>query len=265
MKFVCMKCESFMLFQKVEKPAEESLGVMFECPKCGGRFSMVTNPGETAMVNALGVKIGGRIDAPAPFELTRGTLKESVASQPPTGGGKPSMGEGKPSMGEVKPQEVSRTTEGVKPSTGEGKIPEGGKLQEAAQGESSGGCPFSSMMAGMGSGEAQMPLNWTSEALDRMEKVPDFIRPMVKGSVESFARKNGYHVVTPQVIDESKGDNGGMKWTPEAQQRLDNIPEFIRPMAKMELERMAGEKGLDTVTDTLMDESKSKFGQFMGT
>ena len=80
MKFVCMKCESFMLFQKVEKPAEESLGVMFECPKCGGRFSMVTNPGETAMVNALGVKIGGRTDAPAPFELTRGTLKDSVAA-----------------------------------------------------------------------------------------------------------------------------------------------------------------------------------------
>jgi len=250
MKFVCMKCESFMLFQKVEKPAEESLGVMFECPKCGGRFSMVTNPGETAMVNALGVKIGGRTDAPAPFELTRGTLKESVASQ---------------ASGEGEPQEVSQTPEGVKPSTGEGKIPEGGKLQEAAQGESSGGCPFSSMMAGMGSGEAQMPLNWTSEALDRIEKVPDFIRPMVKGSVETFARKNGYHVVTPQVIDESKRDNGGLKWTPEAQQRLDNIPEFIRPMAKMEIERLAGEKGVDTVTDTLMDESKSKFGQFMGT
>ena len=263
MKFVCMKCESFMLFQKVEKPAEESLGVMFECPKCGGRFSMVTNPGETAMVNALGVKIGGRTDSPAPFELTRGTLKESVASQP-SFGGKPSTGEGKPS-------EMPMPSEGSKPSMGEGKPQEvvqaleGGKPKDAAKGESSGGCPFSSMLAGMGSGETQMPLNWTSEALDRMEKVPDFIRPMVKGSVETFARKNGYHVVTPQVIDESKGDNGGLKWTPEAQQRLDNIPEFIRPMAKMEIERLAGEKGIDTVTDTLMDESKSKFGQFMGT
>ena len=220
---------------------------------------MVTNPGETAMVNALGVKIGGRTDIPAPFELTRGTLKDSVASQPSIMGEGEIPEGGKPSEMAM-PLEGSKAQEVGKPSIGEGK-PKG-----AAQGESSGGCPFSSMLAGMGSGETtQMPLNWTSEALDRMEKVPDFIRPMVKGSVETFARKNGYHVVTPQVIDESKGDNGGLKWTPEAQERLNSIPEFIRPMAKMEIERLAGEKGVDTVTDTLMDESKSKFGQFMGT
>ena len=79
MKFVCMKCESFMLFQKVEKPGEDSLGVMFECPTCGSRVAMVTNPGETQMVSALGVKLGGRTTAPEPFELTRGTLKDSVS------------------------------------------------------------------------------------------------------------------------------------------------------------------------------------------
>jgi hypothetical protein len=213
-----MKCESFMLFQKVEKPGEDSLGVMFECPKCGGRFSMVTNPGETQLVNALGVKIGGRTDKPAPFELTRGTLKESVAVQP-------------------QPAEAAKTE--------------------------SGGCPFSSMLAGMGSGEAQKPLSWTSEALDRMEKIPDFIRPMVKSGVEAYARNRGFQVVTPAVIEESKGDNGGMKWSPGAHERLNNIPEFIRPMAKMEIERLAREKGVETVDETIMDESKGKFGQFM--
>ncbi|HEX9758853.1 MAG TPA: PCP reductase family protein [Nitrospiria bacterium] len=218
MKFVCMKCESFMLFQKVEKPGEDSLGVMFECPKCGGRFSMVTNPGETQLVNALGVKIGGRTDTPAPFELTRGTLKESVSAQP--------------------------------------------QPAEAAKSEA-GSCPFSSMLAGMGSGEAQKPLNWTSEALDRMEKIPDFIRPMVKSGVEAYARNKGFQVVTPAVIEESKGDNGGMNWSPGAQQRLNNIPEFIRPMAKLEIERLAREKGVETVDEVIMDESKGKFGQFM--
>jgi hypothetical protein len=179
---------------------------------------MVTNPGETQLVNALGVKIGGRTDKPAPCELTRGTLKESVAVQP-------------------QPAEAAKTE--------------------------SGGCPFSSMLAGMGSGEAQKPLSWTSEALDRMEKIPDFIRPMVKSGVEAYARNRGFHVVTPAVIEESKGDNGGMKWSPGAQERLNNIPEFIRPMAKMEIERLAREKGVETVDETIMDESKGKFGQFM--
>ena len=47
MKFVCMKCETYMNFEKVEKPGEGSLGVFFGCPSCGARFTMVTNPGET--------------------------------------------------------------------------------------------------------------------------------------------------------------------------------------------------------------------------
>ena len=42
MKFVCMKCETYMNFEKVEKPAEGSLGVFFACPSCGARFTMVT-------------------------------------------------------------------------------------------------------------------------------------------------------------------------------------------------------------------------------
>jgi hypothetical protein len=70
-------------------------------------------------------------------------------------------------------------------------------------------------------------------------------------------------VVTPAVIEESKGDNGGMNWSPGAQQRLNNIPEFIRPMAKLEIERLAREKGVETVDEVIMDESKGKFGQFM--
>ena len=35
MKFVCLTCETYMNFEKVEKPAEGSLGVFFGCPSCG--------------------------------------------------------------------------------------------------------------------------------------------------------------------------------------------------------------------------------------
>ena len=78
MKFVCLNCETYMNFEKVEKPGEGSLGVFFGCPSCGAKFSMVTNPGETQMVSSLGVQLGGRTAQAQPFEMTRGTLKEEA-------------------------------------------------------------------------------------------------------------------------------------------------------------------------------------------
>ena len=70
MKFVCLNCETYMSFEKVEKPAEGSLGVFFACPSCEAKVSMVTNPGETQMVSSLGVQLGGRTVAPSPLEMT---------------------------------------------------------------------------------------------------------------------------------------------------------------------------------------------------
>ncbi len=78
MKFVCLNCETYMNFEKVEKPGEDTLGVFFGCPSCNAKFSMVTNPGETQMVSSLGVKLGGRTVEAEPFEMTRGTLKDEA-------------------------------------------------------------------------------------------------------------------------------------------------------------------------------------------
>ena len=60
-------------------------------------------------------------------------------------------------------------------------------------------------------------------------------------------------------MDASKNDMGEMVWSKEAEARLDNIPSFIRPMAKKEIERIAKEKGMTEITDALMEETKSKF------
>ncbi|MGH7273559.1 MAG: PCP reductase family protein, partial [Nitrospiria bacterium] len=98
----------------------------------------------------------------------------------------------------------------------------------------------------------------------------------VKGGIEAYAAMKGYQVITPAVIEESKsltssasggssgGEVGELQWTPGAQQRLENIPSFIRDMARKEIERMAREKGLVTVTEAMMDEVKGKFSQYMG-
>jgi hypothetical protein len=244
MKFVCMNCETFMLFQKVEKPGEGSLGVEFLCPTCKARFSMVTNPGETQMVQALGVKIGGRTTAPEPFELTRGTLKEGAECPIP----------GAAAMAAPAPAASSATTS-----------------------ESGGGsCPFSSMVASMGMGagngepaNGSQPvgsarLEWSAEALERLAKIPDFVRPTVKMEVEAYARQAGETFVTQAMVDKYKTASGGLTWSADASKRLENIPFFIRPMAKKEIERLAREQGRTEVTVEDMDHAKTVFAKFMG-
>ena len=245
MKFVCMKCESFMEFQKVENPAEQSLGVSFACPTCGAKVAMVTNAGETAMVQALGVKIGGRDTVAAPMELIRENLKENEGIRPPV-------------VSATTQQEMLKEEMAKMASAGEDGAPAAGK------------CPFSSMVAQMGMGgtatagataasASASPMAWTKEAKERIEKVPSFMRPMIEMGVENYARKNGITMISPEVMDASKNDMGQIVWSKEAESRLDNIPSFIRPMARKEIERIAKEKGMTEITDALMEETKAKF------
>lgn len=233
MKFVCMKCESFMAFEKVQVPGEQSLGVTFGCPTCGAKVAMVTNPGETAMVQALGVKLGGRTVPAEPMELTRESMKETpdVYSKPvPSASIQKEMLEA-----------------------------------ETAKATASGGgtCPFSSMVAQMQGGakpaESTGELTWSKEATERIEKIPSFMRPMIQIGIENYARKNGIATITPDVMDASKNDPGEMVWSKDAESRLDNIPSFIRPMAKKEIERMAKERGQTQITGAMMEEAKGKF------
>ncbi len=253
MKFVCLKCETYMTFEKVEKPAEGTLGVFFECPSCQSRFSMVTNPGETQMVSSLGVQLGGRTEAAIPLEMTRGGLEENVSSG---AGQMAAYLNNKIQAGESAP--VATPAASTAPASGE-------------SGES-GGCPFSAMVAQMGLGSgaaapaapAEEALLWTPDAQEKLAKLPSFVQPMVKSSVETYARKNGFKSVTLQIMDDSKNaTTDGIQWTPAAQERLDNIPDFIRPMAKREIERLVKEKGGTEITADMMEEAKEKFMKFM--
>lgn len=243
MKFVCMKCETYMNFEKVEKPAEGSLGVFFGCPSCGARFTMVTNPGETQMVSSLGVQLGGRTVAAQPFEMTRGGLRGEGESQ-------------------AEMSNYLKEHYGEKPAAASAAPAEGEKK--------TGGCPFSAVVAQMGLGSsteaksgATAEFDWTADALERLEKTPSFIRPMIKGGIEAYARKHGFKKITLQVMDDSKNATEGIPWAPAAEKRLENIPDFIRPMARKEVERIAQERGATQVTEALMDEAKTKFMNFM--
>lgn len=251
MKFVCLTCETYMNFEKVEKPGEGSLGVFFGCPSCGAKFSMVTNPGETQMVSSLGVKLGGRTVAAEPFEMTRGTLKDEAQA-------------GSGQMAAY----LNEKIQGGQPATASA-APAPAKAGE----KSSGGCPFSAMVAEMGltsggkpagGGAGTTEFTWSADAKEKLDRLPVFVKPMVQSSVEAYARKQGYTTITLQVMDDSKNDSpNGIAWTREAEQRLDNIPDFIRPMARKEIERLAKERGVATITAQVMDDAKDKFMKFM--
>ncbi len=51
---------------------------------------------------------------------------------------------------------------------------------------------------------AAAKLIWTEEAEQRLARVPDFVQPMVRDSVERHARERGCREVTCEVMDEVK-------------------------------------------------------------
>ncbi|MGH8103161.1 MAG: PCP reductase family protein [bacterium] len=51
-------------------------------------------------------------------------------------------------------------------------------------------------------------------------------------------------------------------WSPDAQTRLDRIPEMVRPMVKQALEEYAREEGKSVVTPDLIDIAKEILGSY---
>ena len=239
MKFVCLNCETYMSLEKVEKPQEGSLGVFFACPSCTAKFSMVTNAGETNMMNSLGLKLGAKAEPAASMEGLRAVAGNGQGASAPT----------------ASPAAPAVAATATSPA----KAP-----------EKASGCPFSAMVAEMGLTNSGKPaagasdFTWTPDAKEKLDRLPAFVKPMVQASVEGYARKQGFKSITLQVMDDSKNYSPeGMTWSREAEQRLENIPDFIRPMARKEVERMAKERGLSTITAQVMDETKEKFMKFM--
>jgi hypothetical protein len=51
-----------------------------------------------------------------------------------------------------------------------------------------------------------------------------------------------------------------VSWTPAAEARLNNIPEFVRPMAKTGIERYAREQGTLEIDESILDRARDFFG-----
>ena len=74
MKFLCIDCDAQMHFEERQQPGDGTFAAAFTCPTCGRRVAMLANPMETQLVNALGVKIGGRTLDAEPMELIRSSV-----------------------------------------------------------------------------------------------------------------------------------------------------------------------------------------------
>ena len=55
-------------------------------------------------------------------------------------------------------------------------------------------------------------------------------------------------------------DSPAVRWTEEALKRLENIPEFVRPMAVQGIEKMALDMECFEIDEKVLDEAKSFFG-----
>lgn len=74
--------------------------------------------------------------------------------------------------------------------------------------EAASRCPFSGVVREMEDRRADPAApagpRWTAEALERLEGIPEFVRPMARQGVEHYAASNGYEVVDERVLDEAR-------------------------------------------------------------
>ena len=76
--------------------------------------------------------------------------------------------------------------------------------------------------------------------------------------VQKISNKSGDTILNSGELSMVSPDS--LIWTEGAAKRMANIPAFVRPMAKMGIEKFAKESGRSQVDEKVLDEAKEKFG-----
>jgi Proto-chlorophyllide reductase 57 kD subunit len=191
MKFLCVQCDEAMKLERVEEPEDGSLSVVFACNACGKRMAMLTNPWETQLVRALDVKIGGRSSPAEPMEFVRTMLASGREA------GLDTANQGPPANATVPPSKCpfSAMANLAAQRTGTGEEPVNRGFGESGQSERASGSPDSKIA-------------WSPEATNRLERIPEFIRPMIRQGIEQFAAQRGYRRISEDVMVEARGALG---------------------------------------------------------
>lgn len=157
-----------MKFKDVTRPEQGSVTALFECPDCFTEIAMFLNPWETQMLKSLDVKLGGDNAASQPMQMVRSQLETAKDGAVP---------------------DLLATEMGVGEAAEGGKCPFTGVISEAFQEPTAPTGPV-----------------WSAEALERLERIPAFVRPMAKMGIESFAKENGHDEITAEVMDAARGN-----------------------------------------------------------
>ncbi len=200
MKFLCVRCDEGMKLERVEEPEEDgSLSVVFACTACGNQVAMLTNPWETQLVRALDVRIGERPSPAEPMEFVRRMLA----------------------------------------SAREAGLDAASSRAPASGITSRSGCPFSAVV----NLAAERP------GMHGESGYRGVGGPGKRGTGEPESNEEGSGVPDRQIA-----------WSPDAERRLERIPEFIRPMVRLGIEKLAVERGYECITEAVMEEARSALG-----
>lgn len=88
------------------------------------------------------------------------------------------------------------------------KIGKGEPDPAGVQPEEGPECPLPAMVAEATAAAAATPaggtLAWSAEALARLERIPEFVRPMAVSGIERYAREQGRSEVDEATLDEAR-------------------------------------------------------------
>jgi hypothetical protein len=99
---------------------------------------------------------------------------------------------------------------------------------------------------------------WTDDAIHRLDRMPPYLAPLVRGEVEQDVGVRGELVITYDTLLRPRTGER-IEWEPEAERRLDKVPAPVRAMARIELERTAADRGETRITVALMEEVKARY------
>jgi len=179
-KFLCVECDEVMALQERQLPGDGTLAAIYLCSGCTREIALLTNPMETRIVSSMGVKIGGRTVPEQPMETVRTNLE----------GGRDDAFDAAP--------EASEPPVGSAPPE-----PEGAATPGTADPEPRPDAPRPAA-----SRPRSRRVEWSPAALDRLERVPRFVRGMVKRIYTEYARENGIEVFTPELMDQARTELG---------------------------------------------------------
>ena len=99
---------------------------------------------------------------------------------------------------------------------------------------------------------------WTDDAIHRLDRMPPYLAPLVRGEVEQDVRVRGERVIAYDTLLRPRTGER-IEWESEAERRLDKVPAPVRAMARIELERTAADHGETRITVALMEEVKARY------